>query len=117
MHSLVEHLDVPPEDRVPAVAEFLAAAGQLPTGPTRRASPPVRPCSPTERPPVHRAVPGLVAERLRRRRGVHVLWLTARLQDDPERRLNETAQFLMDVTAPGGFDPGAPPSTASSTSA
>ena len=33
-------------------------------------------------------------------KGVHVLWLTARLQNDPERRLNETAQFLMDVTAP-----------------
>ena len=39
-------------------------------------------------------------------KGVHVLWLTARLQTDAERRLNETAQFLMDVTAPGGFDPG-----------
>ena len=39
-------------------------------------------------------------------KGVHVLWLTARLQDDPERRLNETAQFLMDVTAPSRFEPG-----------
>ena len=35
-----------------------------------------------------------------------MLWLTARLEHDPERRLNETAQFLMDVTAPGSFGPG-----------
>ena len=30
MRSLVEHLDLPPEERVPAIAEFLATAGTLP---------------------------------------------------------------------------------------
>jgi hypothetical protein len=107
MHSLVEHLDVPPEDRVPAVAEFLAAAGQLPAwaDPARLAA--------------GQAVFGnLIVHQFTAlylaslpsayaaARGVHVIWLTARLRDDPERRLNETAQFLMDVTAPGAFEAG-----------
>ena len=39
-------------------------------------------------------------------KGVHVIWLTARLQNDARRRLNETAQFLMDVTVPASFDEG-----------
>jgi hypothetical protein len=104
MHSLVEHLDVPPEDRVPAIADFLAAAGPLPdwADPARLAA--------------GQAVFGnLIVHQFTAlylaslpsayaaARGVHVIWLTARLQDDPERRLNETAQFLMDVTAPGSF--------------
>jgi hypothetical protein len=107
MHSLVEHLDVPPEDRVPAVAEFLATAGQLPSwaDPARLAA--------------GQAVFGnLIIHQFTAlylaslpsayaaARGVHVIWLTARLQDDPERRLNETAQFLLDVTAPGAFAAG-----------
>ena len=104
MRSLVEHLDVPPEDRVPALAEFLTGAAQLPTwaDPTRLAA--------------GQAVFGnLIVHQFTAlylaslpsayaaARGVHVIWLTARLQDDPDRRLNETAQFLMDVTAPGAF--------------
>ena len=36
-------------------------------------------------------------------KGVQVLNLTARLRTDTERRLNETAQFLMDTSAPGAF--------------
>src|SRR5690606_37864902 len=39
-------------------------------------------------------------------KGSHVIWLTGRLRNDPQRRLNETAQFLMDVTAPGAFASG-----------
>jgi hypothetical protein len=41
------------------------------------------------------------------RRGVQVLGLTARLETDAKRRLNETAQFHLDVMEPGGLDPGA----------
>ena len=107
MHSLVEHLDVPPEDRVPAVAEFLAAASQLPAW----ADPARLVAGQTVFGDliVHQftalylaSLPSAYAAA----RGVHVIWLTARLQDDPERRLNETAQFLMDVTAPEAFAAG-----------
>jgi hypothetical protein len=38
-------------------------------------------------------------------RGVQVLGITARLITDPKRRLNETAQFHLDVMTPGGLDP------------
>lgn len=41
------------------------------------------------------------------RRGVQVLGLTARLETDAKRRLNETAQFHLDVMEPGGLEPGA----------
>jgi ER-bound oxygenase mpaB/B'/Rubber oxygenase, catalytic domain len=41
-------------------------------------------------------------------RGAEVLHLTARLETDPTRRLNETAQFLLDVMRRGGMDPGGP---------
>ncbi len=40
-------------------------------------------------------------------RGVQVLGLTARLETDAKRRLNETAQFHLDVMDPGGLEPGA----------
>lgn len=107
MRSLVEHLHVPPEDQVPAIADFLAAAAELPAwaDPARMA----RGQAYFSDWAVHQftalylaSLPSAYAAA----RGVHLLWLTARLQDDPERRLNETAQFLMDVSVPGGFDPG-----------
>ena len=41
-------------------------------------------------------------------RGVQVLGLTARLETDTKRRLNETAQFHLDVMEPGGLEFGAP---------
>jgi hypothetical protein len=41
------------------------------------------------------------------RRGVQVLGLTARLETDAKRRLNETAQFHLDVMEPGGLETGA----------
>jgi hypothetical protein len=40
------------------------------------------------------------------RRGVQVLGLTARLETDTKRRLNETAQFHLDVMEDGGLEPG-----------
>jgi mpaB/rubber oxygenase-like protein len=39
-------------------------------------------------------------------RGVQVLGLTARLETDAKRRLNETAQFHLDVMEPGGLESG-----------
>jgi hypothetical protein len=38
-------------------------------------------------------------------KGVQVLHMTSRLRTDTERRLNETAQFLMDTATPGALDP------------
>jgi hypothetical protein len=38
--------------------------------------------------------------------GAEVLQMTARLETDARRRLNETAQFLLDVMRPGGMEPG-----------
>ena len=107
MRSLVDHLDVPPEQRVPAIAEFLATAGSLPpwAEPTRIAAGQDVFADLI----IHQftalylaSLPSAYAAA----RGVHVIWLTARLEQDPVRRLNETAQFLMDVTAPGAFEPG-----------
>jgi ER-bound oxygenase mpaB/B'/Rubber oxygenase, catalytic domain len=40
------------------------------------------------------------------RRGVQVLGLTARLETDTKRRLNETAQFHLDVMEPGALNAG-----------
>jgi hypothetical protein len=38
--------------------------------------------------------------------GVQVLAITARLETDAKRRLNETAQFVLDVMRPGGLEAG-----------
>lgn len=38
-------------------------------------------------------------------RGARVLTLTARMVNDPVRRVYETAQLLLDVMSPGGLDP------------
>ena len=38
-------------------------------------------------------------------KAVQVLGLTARLRTDTERRINETVQFLMDVSGPGALEP------------
>jgi uncharacterized protein (DUF2236 family) len=38
-------------------------------------------------------------------KGAHVLGFSRRLMSDPERRIVETAQFVLDVMAPGGMGP------------
>ena len=40
--------------------------------------------------------------------GVQVLALTAQLETDTKRRILESAQFVLDVTAPGALEPGRP---------
>lgn len=104
---LVAHLRLPPEDQVPEIAAFLAAESALP-----------------EWADIHRVERGQtffsdwlmhhftalylasLPNAYAAAKGSHVIWLTGRLRDDPQRRLNETAQFLMDVTAPGSFQAG-----------
>jgi ER-bound oxygenase mpaB/B'/Rubber oxygenase, catalytic domain len=105
--SLVEHLRLPPEDQVPAIAEFLAAAATMPDWAERERI--ARGQQFFSDWAVHQftslylaSLPNAYAAA----KGVHVIWLTARLQNDPRRRLNETAQFLMDITAPDSFGPG-----------
>lgn len=107
VRSLRVDLHVPAEQRVPAIAEFMATAGSLPPW-----ADPVRIAAGQHvfgNLIVHQftalylaSLPSAYAAA----RGVHVIWLTARLERDPQRRLNETAQFLMDVTAPGALGPG-----------
>ena len=107
LSALERHIRLPPEDQQTAKAAFLVDAARLPDW--------------AEEPRIRRgqaffgewalhqftalylaSLPSAYAAA----KGVHVLWLTARLEDDAERRLNETAQYLMDVTAPNGFEPG-----------
>jgi hypothetical protein len=105
--ALVEHLQLPPEDQVPAIAEFLATASSMPewVEPQRLAAG-QRFFSDWATHHFTALYLASLPNAYAAARGVHVLWLTARLQDDAERRLNETAQFLMDITAPPGFDQG-----------
>jgi hypothetical protein len=105
--ALVEHLHLPPEDQVPAVAEFLAAASEMPEWVDRQRL--ARGQGFFSDWALHQftslylaSLPNAYAAA----KGVHVIWLTARLQNDARRRLNETAQFLMDVTVPASFDEG-----------
>lgn len=109
--ALVDHIRLEPQDQVPAIAEFLGDAARLPewadAGRIARGQAFFSRCALHQFTALYLAsLPSAYAAA----KGVHVLWLTARLQDDAERRLNETAQFLMDVTAPGGFEPGHPAS-------
>jgi hypothetical protein len=105
--ALVEHLQLEPEDQVPAIADFLAAAAPMPGWAEHERL--ARGQQFFSDWALHQftslylaSLPNAYAAA----KGVHVIWLTARLQDDAERRLNETAQFLMDVSAPGGFATG-----------
>lgn len=106
--ALVDHLQLPPEDQVPAIATFLAAASVMPDWVERarlgRGQQFFSEWALHQFTALYLAsLPNAYAAA----KGVHVIWLTARLQSDAERRLNETAQFLMDVSAPGSFDTGA----------
>lgn len=101
------HLRVPPEDQVPAIAAFVAAESPLPdwADPDRltRGQDFFSDWLMHQFTALYLAsLPNAYAAA----KGSHVIWLTGRLRDDPQRRLNETAQFLMDVTAPGAFASG-----------
>ncbi len=105
--SLVRHVGVPAEDQVPAVRDYLASAAALPEWVDAEAV--ARGQAFFNRLVAHHfsalylsSLPGCYAAA----KGVQVLRLTGRLQTDAERRLNETGQFLMDISGPGALDAG-----------
>ena len=104
---LVRHVHLPVEEQVPAVRTFFAEASQRPDW--------------VDEPAVARgqeffnrlvshhfaalylaSLPNSYAAA----NGVQVLRMTGRLQTDTQRRLNETAQFLLDTAAPGAMEVG-----------
>ncbi len=107
--SLVRHTQLPPDDQVPAIRSFLAAASERPTWvDDARVE---RGQAFFNRLVAHHfsalylsSLPGCYAAA----KGVQVLRMTGRLQTDAERRLNETAQYLMDIAAPGAMAAGGP---------
>ncbi len=103
---LVRHIALPPEDQVPEIAALLAAAHVAPSW--------VEPAAVARGQQFFNllvahhfaamymsSLPGSYAAA----KGVQVLHMTSRLRTDTERRLNETAQFLMDTATPGALDP------------
>ncbi|MDJ0770980.1 MAG: oxygenase MpaB family protein [Ilumatobacter sp.] len=104
---LVRHTRLPAEEQVPAVRTFLETAAMPPDWVDERAV--ARGQEFFNRLVAHHfsalylsSLPNSYAAA----KGVQVLRLTSRLQTDTERRLNETAQFMMDIAAPGAMDPG-----------
>lgn len=105
--DLVRHTRLPPEERVPAVAEFFETASLRPDWVDADAV--SRGQAFFNRLVSHQfaalyfaSLPSSYAAA----KGVQVLHLTGRLRTDTERRLNETAQFLMDISGPGALDAG-----------
>ena len=102
---LVRHAALPEEQQVPEIAALLAAARQAPDWVD--AASVERGQAFFNRLVAHHfaamymsSLPGSYAAA----KGVQVLHMTSRLRTDTERRLNETAQFLMDTSAPGALD-------------
>lgn len=102
---LVRHTLLPAEEQIPEIAALLAAARSAPAwvdaGSVARGQ------AFFNRLVAHHfaamymsSLPGSYAAA----KGVQVLHMTSRLRTDTERRLNETAQFLMDTAAPGALD-------------
>lgn len=107
MRGLVRHQVLPPEDQDTHVAAYLSRPLELPTwfdaGEVARG----QECFAQWGPHVFTALyAGALPTAYACARGVEVLGLTARLVTDTKRRLNETAQFHLDVMAPGGLHPG-----------
>lgn len=105
--ALVRHVQLPPEERVPAIARFLGEGATPPSDVDQAAV--ARGQEFFNRLVTHQfsalyfsSLPSSYAAA----KGVQVLHLTGRLRTDTERRLNETAQFLMDIAAPGALAPG-----------
>jgi hypothetical protein len=104
---LVRHVRLPPEDQVPAVRAFFESASVRPAWVDDALVD--RGQAFFDRLVTHHfsalyfaSLPNAYGAA----QGVQVLRLTGRLRTDTQRRLNETAQFLMDVTAPGALGPG-----------
>ncbi len=105
--QLARHTSLPPEEQVPAIRDFLSTAAQPPAfldeAKLERGQDFFNLWASHHFSAMYlSSLPSAYAAA----KGVQVLHLTARLRTDTERRLNETAQFLMDVSAPGSFAPG-----------
>lgn len=107
MRGLVQNRNLPPEELDPVVARYLAEQPAWPTW--------ANPELVTEGEEffgrwgshVFTALyAGSLPTAYAAAKGVKVLHLTARLATDAKRRLNETAQFHLDVLQPGGLQPG-----------
>lgn len=105
--ALVRHVHLPAEDQVPAIRDYLAAAAAPPEWVDAEAV--ARGQQFFNRLVAHHfsalylaSLPSSYAAA----KGVQVLRMTGRLQTDTERRLNETAQLLMDIAAPGAMRTG-----------
>ncbi len=107
MHGLVRHQHLPPEERDLVVGRYFAEQPEWPAW--------AKPDLVTEGEEFFarwgsHVFTALYAASLPTAyaagKGVQVLHLTARLATDAKRRLNETAQFHLDVLEPGGLQPG-----------
>ena len=103
----MRHVQLPPEDRTPAIREFFDTVATEPDWVYAAAV--ERGQAFFNRLVSHQfaalyfaSLPSSYAAA----KGVQVLHLAGRLRTDTERRLNETAQFMMDVAAPGALAPG-----------
>jgi hypothetical protein len=104
---LVQHVHLPVEEQIPAVRAFLAQASLRPDWVDEAAV--ARGQEFFNRLVAHHfaalylaSLPNSYAAA----KGVQVLRMTGRLQTDTQRRLNETAQFLMDTATPGAMEAG-----------
>ncbi|MEM7093140.1 MAG: oxygenase MpaB family protein [Actinomycetota bacterium] len=105
--GLVAHTVLPPEEQVPAVQAFFEEAGRLPDWADldriKRGQAFFNLWVAHQMSALYMSsLPSAYAAA----KGVQVLHMTARLQTDTLRRLNETGQFLMDISAPNAFEPG-----------
>lgn len=102
VQALARHGRLPEGERTPAVVAFLDAPVTLPTWYDERQEVAAQEFFAEWGLHVFAALYfGSLPSAYAAARGVQVLHLTARLQTDARRRLNETAQFHLDVLAPG----------------
>ena len=105
--NLVRHVHLPDEDQVPAIRHFLIEASRRPEWVDEKA---VLGGQKFFNALVAHQFSALYLASLPNSyaaaKGVQVLHLTGRLQTDTQRRLNETAQLLMDIATPGAMDAG-----------
>ena len=102
---LVRHVTLPVEEQVPAIRAFFAEASKRPDWVDEASV--ARGQEFFNRLVAHHfsalylaSLPNSYAAA----KGVQVLRMTGRLQTDTQRRLNETAQFLMDTASPGAME-------------
>ena len=104
LSTLIQNDGVPSSDLPPEVQEYLAASARLPAW----ADPAMIECG--EELFIEFGITSTVLlscaslpECYVMKNGIHVLWLTQKLEDHVHRRVLETAQMIMDVMSPGGL--------------